>query len=264
MSTAIDFDVAFPTIRAAVLRLLGLDLDAYKSKQLARRLTSFMERTGTMDAAEFVRRLTRDAALLEQFRDHMTINVSEFFRDPDRFSDLETRVLPELLASRKPLRIWSAGCSHGAEIYSVVMILDRLAPGTECDLLATDIDRGIIARAVRGVYPERDVKSVPDAYRRHLRTTPEGVEVSERIRGRVRFMTHNLLSDPCPADVDLLLCRNVVIYFTREAKDSLYRRFSEVLTPGGYLFAGATETMFDAKSLGFVSRGPCFYQKPSH
>lgn len=255
-------DQGFTLLRQRVLRLTGLDLNAYKGAQLQRRLQSFLRRHGLPDLVVLGWRLERDAALLEEFRDFLTINVSEFFRNPDRYRELQERILPQLLAVRPELRIWSAGCSIGAEPYTVALILEELTPGRQHFILATDVDRLSLERAAAAVYQEAELRCVPERLRRRFfRQVEGGWRLDERIARRVQFRRHNLLEDPAPPDMDLILCRNVVIYFTDEAKEALYRRFHASLRPGGYLFTGGTETIFNAPALGFRLVSPCFYQK---
>ncbi len=255
-------DQGFAVLRQRVLRLTGLDLNAYKGAQLQRRLQSFLRRHGMPDYAVLGWRLERDPRLLEEFRDFLTINVSEFFRNPDRYRELQERILPRLLAERPSLRIWSAGCSIGAEPYTVALILEELTPGRQHYILATDVDRMSLARAAEAVYQEAELRCVPEHMRRRFfRRVDKGWQLDGRIARRVEFRWHNLLEDPMPRDMDLILCRNVVIYFTDEAKESLYRRFHESLRPGGFLFTGGTETIFNAQTLGFRLVSPCFYEK---
>ncbi len=246
----------------AVRKTLGLRLEDYRGRQLERRLVFFRQRLGLSGNAELAQRLYVDVGLRQQFADFVTINVSEFFRNPERFAELRHRYLPALLRHRPSLRIWSAGCSIGAEPYSVAIMLQELTPGVGHEILGTDIDAGSLTRCRAGVYQEADIRDVPpDLKRRYFRTTPEGWELSPAIRSQVQFRRLDLLSDPFPTDLDLILCRNVVIYFTDAAKHQLYRGFQASLRPGGLLFTGATESIFDAGRLGLQYLTPCFYQR---
>lgn len=256
---------SFGYFRSRVLRLTGIDLNCYKGAQLTRRLQFFARRHRMEDYAVLIRRLEEDPGFLDEFRDFLTINVSEFFRNPEKFEELRVRILPELLAGNRSLRIWSAGCSHGAEIYSVAMILDRLDPQGHHQLLATDLDRAILEKARAAVYAPAEVRAVPpDLRERHFRVLgneENNLRFDERLARRVEFRCHNLLQDPMPQGMDLILCRNVVIYFTEEAKDKLYRGFCQALRPGGFLFIGGTEAIFNYRDLGFRAVSPCFYRK---
>jgi len=262
-SQARDLADGFEVLRRRFLALTGIDLDGYRGAQLERRLGAFLARRGFPDVAALAVALEADPALLEEFRNYLTINVSEFFRNPDRFEELRNRILPELLARSPVLRIWSAGCSIGAEIYSVAMILAELTPGRRHYLVGTDIDRPVLERARRAVFTEQEVRLVPERLlRRFFQVGQDGAyHLDRRLAETVEFRYHNLLRDPLLADMDLILCRNVVIYFTEEAKERLYRGFRDSLRPGGYLFLGGTEMIFNARHLGLEPVSPCFYRK---
>jgi chemotaxis protein methyltransferase CheR len=245
-----------------VLEVLSLDLSRYRPEQMERRLRGFLGRHPGETFYSLGRRLERDGAFAGEVRDFLTINVSEFFRNPERYQDLERRILPSLAGSG-PLRVWSAGCSIGAEPYSLAILLaERRAAAGE--VWATDVDPGALAQARRGVYREQDVSSVgQERLRRHFEATAEGYSVRPEVRRLVRFQQHDLLRDPFPAPWDLIVCRNVVIYFTEPARMDLYRRFAEVLRPGGVLFVGSTESILGARDLGFDLVAPFFYRRSS-
>lgn len=255
-------DLGFEVLRMRVQRLTGLDLNAYRSHQMERRLLAFLKRHGLADYMALGRALDTSREMLQEFRDYLTINVSEFYRNGEKFQELQERILPELLRRRDKLRVWSAGCSHGAEIYTVVMLLEELTPGRSHSFLASDIDRSSLDKARTAVYAQQDLGSLPDRFRdRHFKQADAGWQLDRRLASRVEFTYHNMLEEPMPKDLDLILCRNVVIYFTEEAKGKLYRRFYESLVEGGVLFTGGTETIFLAREIGFQLRTPCFYQK---
>jgi chemotaxis protein methyltransferase CheR len=190
--------------------------------------------------------------------------VSEFFRDADRFRYLEQHVLPELLAARPSLRIWSAGCSIGAEPYLVAILLKELAPRGAHRIVATDADRTVLARARRGDgYGPADLRQVtPERLARYFTPAADGQThaVRPELKPLIEFREHNLLGAAPGDGHDLILCRNVVIYFTDEAKAVLYQRFVDALRPGGALFVGGTEIVRGAEQLGLAA-GASFYRK---
>lgn len=247
--------------RRVVLDLTGIDLDCYKGTQMERRLQTIMKRAGADDLTSYSRLLSGNPARVKEFRDFLTINVSEWLRNPEKFEELQKSILPELIGRQKSLKIWSAGCSNGSEPYSISLLLDEIDPGGRHQILATDLDEEILKVARAGTYPEKDIKNVSPA-RRLKYFTQEGdlFTVKPALRERIRFDRQNLLSDPFPNDLDLILCRNVVIYFTEEAKDELYRKFHRSLKAGGILFVGGTESLLRARELGFVSASPFFYR----
>ncbi|HYF78817.1 MAG TPA: protein-glutamate O-methyltransferase CheR [Symbiobacteriaceae bacterium] len=251
----------YPVFRKAVLDLTGIDLDCYKGTQMERRLQTIMRRVGVPDLGAYARLLMVTPSRVKEFQDFLTINVSEWVRNPEKFDELQKSIIPELLKRSPRLKIWSAGCSNGSEPYSVAMLLDEVDPTGRHQILATDLDEEILKAARAGVYTDKDIRGVSVARRsRYFFQDGDKFIVKPELRSRVTFERQNLLSDPFPTDVDLVLCRNVVIYFTEEAKDDLYRRFHRALKPGGILFVGGTESLLKARELGYASVSPFFYR----
>ncbi|HLZ26786.1 MAG TPA: protein-glutamate O-methyltransferase CheR [Chloroflexota bacterium] len=255
----------FEAFRREAYKLSGLDLTSYKVPQMHRRLSVLLTKVGVRNFAEYAKLIAQDPQRRQEFRDFVTINVSEFFRDGDRFGDLEKR-LQGLMGPGGALKAWSAGCSIGAEPYSLAIMLLEMAPGRPHSIVATDIDETILARArsasdylpadIRNVGKERMERWFTlDGNGRHtLKPAP---------RALVSFKQHDLLKDRAPlgAPFDLVCCRNVVIYFTEAAKDRIYAGFVDALRPGGLLFIGATEAIMQPTPLGLQVVGPGFYQK---
>lgn len=258
-------DLGYACFVRSVRRLTGVDLTLYRSNQMRRRLDAMLQRLGLTSYLEYARLLERDPNRLQEFRDYFTINVSEFFRDPERFRYLESVILPELLAARPTLRVWSAGCSIGAEPYSLAILLLELAPGCPHRVLATDVDRTVLTRAREGgPYSQADVRNVsPNRLQRFFAPSQDGrsFDVRPEVKAMVRFQEHDLLGPAPGADFDLILCRNVVIYFTEDAKSALYERLAGALRPGGVLFVGGTEIVPAASRLGLTTAGISFYRR---
>lgn len=253
---------AYSRFSRKVLSLTGIDLNRYKSTQMERRLQTMMKRVGVDGYGQYETLLDRDPRAVKELKDFITINVSEFLRNPDKFEELKTSILPGLLKVRSPLKVWSAGCSNGAEPYSVSLILDEIDPLGHHRILATDLDEEILKVARAGLYGERDLKNVDERRRaRHFRRVGDLWQVGPGVMSRVQFEGQNLLTDKFPGDLDLILCRNVVIYFTEETKDDLYRRFHQALRPGGVFFVGGTESILRAREIGFETLSPFFYRK---
>jgi chemotaxis protein methyltransferase CheR len=251
-------------VKHKVRKLMGVDLNCYKSAQMQRRLGTYLLRSGHTTWPGFFRAVQDDPLELGKLKDYLTINVSSFFRDPDKFDALRKSILPELLRRRPKLRVWSAGCSRGHEPYSLAILLAE-ASGLHNQhfVLATDIDRSALlwARA-GGPYSADDVANVsPLVLRRYFGTFENGYYVTDELRGKVAFRQHNLLADPFEGRFDLIVCRNVVIYFRPEIKEQLYQRFYDVLRPGGVLFVGATEVMSDPPERGFEMVHMSFYRR---
>ncbi|HEY8393476.1 MAG TPA: protein-glutamate O-methyltransferase CheR [Thermaerobacter sp.] len=259
---AVPGDPEFQTLCAAVLETLGLRLDAYRPTQLERRLAFFRQRHGLRSNAELAARIRVDRDLRDRLASFLTINVSEFFRNPDRFAELRDRFLPALLARKPALRVWSAGCSIGAELYSVALFLRELAPGKDHELLGTDIDPDALWRARAGIYETAELRAVPERLlRAYFRPVEGRWELSPAVRTAVRFARHDLLRDPYPRGWDLILCRNVVIYFTDDAKAEVWRQLAASLNDGGILFVGGSESLYGVQNTGLRYVAPCFYVK---
>jgi chemotaxis protein methyltransferase CheR len=250
-------------VKKKIRELTRFDLDNYGSGQMMRRLDGFISRAKAANVADYFKLLENDIKELEKLQNFLTINVSEFFRDTAHFNVLQYQVLPDLLRQTKRLNIWSAGCSNGAEPYSVAMILENLTPGVNHRIMATDIDKNILAQAAAGgPYKESDIRNVAKVFGlKHLTIKDGSYWVAEELRKRVMFHQHDLTRDLFEGAFDLIMCRNVVIYFSEEAKKKLRKRFSDALKVNGVLFIGGTETMLDAAILGFQRLYACFYKK---
>ena len=259
-----ELDKEWLAFRTALERAIGVPLGQYKEPQMKRRLASVMTRHNITGWPAFTKAIGADAKLLADVRDTLTINVSEFFRQADRFLELQQTVLPKLLAERKTLKLWSAGCSLGCEPYTLAMILNEVDPRGTHSLLATDVDMPILARAREGTgYAPAEVRSVPPALlKKYFVEEPGGTfRVTDEIRRKVTFRRHDLLSDAYPNDLDLILCRNVVIYFTEAAKQQIYAGFAKALRPDGLLFIGGSEMIMRSQELGFRTASTSIYRK---
>lgn len=259
-----DLEV-YAQVKRSIKTLLDLSLDGYKDEQMRRRLDTWLTRAGDASWPAYFRRVRADPQELARFRNYLTINVSSFFRDPERWEELNQIYLPALFKARSPLRVWSAGCSIGLEPYSLVMALDEVRAGRLNYLVATDLDRGALDKArARGPFSANDIQNVsPTRLARYFETGGPPYFIVPRFAQRVQFREQNLLTDPYEGDFDLIVCRNVVIYFTGPAKDTLYRKMAGALRVGGLLFVGGTEIIPSAHDLGLKSIGVSFYQKIS-
>lgn len=240
----------------------GIDLSLYKEAQMKRRLTSLYEKRGFKNFNDYYLAIHNDKQLLDEFLDRMTINVSEFYRNSQRWDVLDKKIFPMLLSANKKLKIWSAACSTGEEPYSLAMVLSSHSPLKDISILATDLDSGVLERARVGLYSERSLKEVPKVIlNKYFINEGQHYQVKDEIKKTVQFKQQNLLNDPYGTGFDLIVCRNVMIYFTEEAKDQIYQGFSKALRPGGVLFVGSTEQIFNPSKYGFESEETFFYRK---
>ncbi len=250
-------------IKRHVMRLTDVDLNCYKDRQMQRRLKAYLARSGHPNWARFFRSLESDTQALDKFKDYLTINVTAFFRDPIKYKFLENKILPELLRERKILRVWSAGSSRGQEPYSLAIMLAEHSTPRRHQVLATDIDHGALTFArAGGPYTKDEVKNIsPILLTRYFAIRDDGYYVKDAIKYAVMFRHHNLLSDSFGKRYDLIVCRNVIIYFSRESKEKLYQEFHDALRPGGILFLGGTEVISNAAEKGFETVGVSFYRR---
>ena len=260
--TAMLYDYEY--FKREILALTGIELNAYKESQMKRRIDNLISKNHIEGYDKYVLCLRTDKAKLLEFVNHITINVSEFYRDVPQWKVMEEKAVPELIARfGKNLKIWSAAGSTGDEPYSLVMALSRHLPLSSIRILATDLDREVIAKAKTGLYGEKSIMSVPqDLRRRYFKQTGSSFRIADEIKACVEFREHNLLKDAYPVDCHFIVCRNVLIYFTEEAKDAVFRKFFRSLANGGILFIGTSEQILNHAEIGYFRKNAFYYQKP--
>lgn len=239
--------------------LCGICLDSSKSYLIESRLGQIVEKYDCQNYEELVKkvRLGSDVLLTNQVVDAITTNETLFFRDNYMFEALRHKALPELIDARQKsafptrIRIWSAACSTGQEPYSLAMTLAELIPDVhrwDIQIMATDISDSVIAKASRGSYAKHEIERGISPERLHRFFVPDGNgwRIKDEIRAMVAFGKKNLMQPLGPsARYDMVFCRNVAIYFTREVRQDLFRRIAATMAPDGYLFVGAQEFLTD-------------------
>jgi len=256
-----EYDIFKQKIR----ELTGIDLDAYKY-QIHRRIHMLMQRWSAKSYDEYYKTIADNPGKLREFLDYLTINVTEFFRNANRWWELRDKIIPEIYEElgHQRIKLWSAGCSSGEEPHSLAILSLVTKVSSPQPVLAADIDQGVLAKAQKGIYLKRQIANTPKDWipKYFDEIDAETVRVKQAVKDRVKFKHMNLIKDHFESGFDIILCRNVVIYFGSETKSALYRKFLRALRPGGYLMTGATEQIFDHKTLGFESVGPFLYRKP--
>jgi chemotaxis protein methyltransferase CheR len=242
--------------------ICGVDLSQYRRPQMERRLRTFFERRGVTRLTDALELLRVDRAELDALLDRVTINVSQLWRHPEQFDHLASTVLPELAAGTT-VRAWSAGCSYGAEAFTLAAVCRTAIPAARVQIVGSDIDHRMVARAREGVFSEDDARGVPIAtMEASFDRVPEGWRAKSALRSMARFEVADLLRiKPRAGSHDLVLCRNTVIYFSGEVRDELHRRLVHALRPGGYLVVGATERVTTPDAIGLVPVVPFIYRK---
>lgn len=240
--------------------LQGLDASAYRSETLQRRLPSCLRSLRVRSLAEARRLLELEPALAPAAISAMLVGVTSFFRDPPVFAALETEILPELIKGRAGLHVWSAGCSDGAELYSLGMLFAVKGWLASSYLLGTDCRPDAISRARTGVFDALACKNVPTELRtRFLVCESDDYRVVAPLRLALRWRVADLLQVQEPGVWDLILCRNTTMYLRTEASLPLWRTFEQMLRPGGVLILGKAERPVGVKRLTPI--GYCMYRR---
>ena len=240
----------FRKVCQLLLEKRGFDLSMYKDQCVKRRIASRVRARGFQQALPYLELLGQDDIEIDALLAAISIHVSQFFRNPGVFALLEKKILPELieaamLRSDPQLRVWSVGCASGEEPYSLALLLHELkTPGLKISIIGTDISRPILERAREACFDMPRLNDVPQRVRdRYFIQTGGRYRLVEPIRGMVEFQESNILDLENFPDVDLILCRNVLIYLAREDQDRILKRFASLLPSWGRLVLGSSENM---------------------
>lgn len=241
----------------------NIDISLYKQDRMRRRIDSFITRKGYESYIHFLRELQNNSHLFTTFIDHLTINVSEFYRNRERWDALETKVLPKLIGQNSgKLKMWSAACAAGEEPYTLSIILSQILSKYRFEIHATDLDLNILEKAKRGTYSDRSLKEVPSAVKQtYFIKENEEYSIHPDIKQPITFKQHDLLLQAFDTNFDLIICRNVMIYFTEEARTQIYEKFSRSLKKGGVLFVGSTEQILTPERYNLQRFDTFFYEK---
>lgn len=244
-------------------RRKAIDLSGYKRPQMERRINSLMKMMNVDNYDVYLKILDNDPSHFRKFVDTLTINVSEFYRNPNQWDNLIKVIIPDLVKnSGNSLKIWSAGCSTGEEPYTLAMVMTNEFPHITTQIIASDIDAEVLAKAKQGLYIEKALVNLPKNYvSKYFNMENNNYIVGPEIKKKVKFVSQNLLRDNFDKNFDLILCRNVVIYFTEETKIMLYNKFHQALKMQGILFTGSTEQIFQARDIGFELEQSFFYRR---
>lgn len=252
----------YETFKSNIYKFTGIDLSSYKERQMKRRIESLISRNRFTSYVDYFTELKTNKILLEEFINYLTINVSEFRRNPQQWDVLEKEIIPSIMAKVKKPKIWSAACSTGEEPYTLVMLMTKFMPLAEIEIMATDIDAGALEKADIGMYNAKATKNLSsENVKRFFDQNGDFYQIKNEVKERVRFKKHNLLEDKYPADCDLIICRNVMIYFTEETKSLMYHKFHDALKPSGVLFVGSTEQIIMPNRYKLTPLKTFFYQK---
>lgn len=259
----------FRYISQTVYKECGIVLNEQKKDMVYSRIARRIRSIKLKNFAEYIQYLNDNKELeFTEFINAITTNLTSFFREPHHFEFLEKTVIPEMLINHKVdkrVRIWSAGCSTGMEPYSIAMTLfNRFPSSFDVKILATDLDTQVLATAKAGIYEAQNVTGIdePKLAKFFQKDAAQNrYKIKDRINKMITFKQLNLLEGwPMKGTMDVIFCRNVVIYFDLKTKNQLFERYAQLLRPNGYLILGHSETM--SRDINcFKPLGNTIYQK---
>ncbi|HEX6749655.1 MAG TPA: protein-glutamate O-methyltransferase CheR [Longimicrobium sp.] len=259
-------------LKRKIERDRGFNCTFYKDKCLRRRIAVRMRARGQTSFADYAALLDREPGEYDHLLDTLTINVTKFFRNIETWHAIEQQLLPPLFAAPGPIRVWSAGSASGEEAYTVSILMHEWAEKHhrrhEVDrvrIVGTDIDRKSLDNAQRGVYPDLSLSETPPHLRQRWFSPGPPFRIRPEAQKNVSFVRRDLISERAEGGQNLILCRNVVIYFDREIQERLFKDFYDALVPGGYLVMGKVETLVGVARTLFrsVNNRERIFQKPA-
>ncbi|MDR1506505.1 MAG: protein-glutamate O-methyltransferase CheR [Treponema sp.] len=248
MDTGFFSDSDFELYRNFVYNESGIHFTATNRSILESRLKEKLREKGIATVKEYYAVILRDKEELKDFLDSITTNLTRFFRNQAHFDALEHFVIPELKKIKQPgkIRVWSAGCSTGEEPYTIAMLLsEMLSPPWSFEITASDISLKCLMAGKEGFYSDSHIAGIPDPYlKKYFDRVEGGYKVHADIMSKIRFDYHNLKNDSGQRNLDIVFCRNVIIYFDEAAQTAVINRFWEAMGSKSFLFIGHSESLF--------------------
>ncbi len=260
----------FTKIRDIIYNASGIHFTSSNRTILESRLKERLRKSGIPTIDEYINVITKDEGEMKTLLDTVTTNLTRFFRNTAHFQTFEKHVIPELVEYKKGrgekhIKLWSAGCSTGEEPYSLAMVLmDILPAGFTFDITASDLSLKSLMTAKEGFYPDAKMNGVPEKYlTRYFERKPGGYQVKDEIKKTIKFDYHNLKLDSGLRGLDIVFCRNVIIYFDEAAQANVINKFYEAMSDHSYLFIGHSESLFgmDTKFEFFKTEWAIVYRK---
>jgi chemotaxis protein methyltransferase CheR len=253
---------AFNKIVNNIYHRRGVDFRQYRPKCLRRRIVVGMHDARVDSFVEYLDFLVKNPDGYDNLLDRITINVSEFFRNPETFIAVRRNVIPAIIQTKKEIgaasiRVWSSGCATGEEPYSLAIlfseVLEELKEKIKIRIYATDIDKAALNQAQAGIYKEKALKELKNyQISSYFQKNEQGLyAINSKFKEMIKFSYHNMISDEPLQRMDLIFCRNVIIYFNKELQKLVYDNFYKALVPRGYLVAGKTESLMDINETYF-------------
>lgn len=244
-------DGTFKQLRDFIYEKVGIFIPDTKKYFLANKLLTRIrdENLRSFEDYLYLVKYSANGSELSRLYDSITTNETFFFREPQQFDILFNFVLPEITGMKKTkkIKLWSAACSTGEEAYTIVMMCAEKKPDIRMDVFASDISDAVLASAIKGVYNSYSVRNVPELYlKKYFRSHDQNYELDASVKNAVKFMNINLTNEKIMksmCDMDVIFCRNVLIYFDDKAKQKVVSLLYDSLRPGGVLFTGSTESL---------------------
>jgi len=249
-------NVAYQKLKSLLHETVGLDCNGYREEYLKRRFAVRLRATGTNNYRRYVRYLKKNPAEFNLVINNLVINYTTFFRDRDVYVYLEKTLLPKLFKSND-VGIWSAGCATGEEPYSLAILVHKLIgkklPNYKVTILASDLDEDALAKAVKGEYNRKQLKSLEDSLiDKYFSKNGASYQVKDFVKQLIHFEKRDLMKPSLHKGFDLILCRNVMIFFSRESQQQIHMNFYNALREGGYLVIGKSEILSGEPSKKFL------------
>lgn len=256
-------DTDFKFLLEKIHRNKGADFSRYRTGTLKRRIDSRIRAAGCADYPDYIVYLNKNPQEYDRLIEAITINVTEFFRNPETFDVLTKKVIPEIIRTKKEqgkkiIRAWSAGTSNGEEAYSLAILFFEALRENRADfdvkVHGTDIDPACIEKARAGIYTAAGVKEInKETLEKYFNKNGENYEINDSVKNLARFTVHNLACDEFLSHLDLILCRNVVIYFTKPLQEMVYNNFARTLNKDGFLALGKVESLWGFAQKYFIT-----------
>ncbi len=266
-------DEHFERFRTLIYDESGIHFSSTNRSILESRLKERLRAAGLTDSDEYYRLIRGNEGEMKVLLDSVTTNLTRFFRNTAHFQTFEYVVVPELIkakqtAADKTIRLWSAGCSTGEEPYSLVIMFKELLPSSiPFEVVGSDLSLKSLMIGQEGFYADSRVTGVPERYlEKYFERKSGGYQVKPEIKNAVRFDYHNLKHDSGLRGMDVIFCRNVLIYFDEAAQKAVVNRFWDAMAPHGYLFIGHSESLFGMNTRFEFLRTDwaCLYEKKPH
>ena len=263
-------DTEFDQYKKLIYDASGITFSASNRSILESRLRERLRLANLTAPMEYYKKIVADAEEMKTLLDSVTTNLTRFFRNTAHIQTFEYFVLPETVkrkraAGQKNIKLWSAGCSTGEEPYTLAMVMqETLPPDFTFEIVASDISLKSLMIGKEGFYPESKMQGIPENYlAKYFDTRPDGYRIKDPIKDKIRFDYHNLKHDSGLRGLDIVFCRNVLIYFDAPAQKVVIDRFWDCMAPNSFLFIGHSESLFgmDTQFEFLKTDWACIYQK---